>query len=105
MAGGVLFQPGVTVTLDVGETSSRIHMPRVGGTVRIVNPSSRPVWLEWGDYSVVATKTTSVQMLPSSVVQFRMPRAAACLAAITVPGSGTDKGEPVPLNVTFGEGS
>lgn len=105
MAGGVLFQPGVTVTLDVGETSSRIHMPRSGGSVRILNPSSRPVWLEWGDASVVATTRTSVQMLPTSVLQFRMPRAAVCMAAITTAGTGADKGVAVPLNVTFGEGS
>jgi hypothetical protein len=105
MAGGVLFQPGQTVTMQVSETSSRIHLPRSGGTVRVLNPSSRPVWLEWGDGAVVANMTHSVQMLPSSVLQFRQPRAAVCLAAITVAGSGADKGVPVPLNITFGEGS
>ena len=105
MAGGVLFQPGVTVTFEVDVTSRRIHVSQAGGTVRIVNPSTRPVWLEWGDYSVVASTTDSVLMLPGTVAQFRMPRAAVCLAAITTAATGPDKGVPVPLNVTFGEGS
>lgn len=105
MAGGVLFQPGETVTMTVDVVSARIHVPTQGGTVRILNPSSRPVWLEWGGYSVTANTTTSVQMLPGSVVQFRQPRDALCLAAIATAGSGADKGTPVYLNVTFGEGS
>jgi hypothetical protein len=105
MAGGVLFQPGVTVTLEADVVSKVMHMPRQGGTVRIVNPSSRSVWLEWGDYGVKANTTTSVQMLPGTTVQFRLPRAALCMAAVTTAGAGADKGAAVPLNITFGEGS
>lgn len=105
MPQGVLFQPGVSLTMEVGETSQTVHMPRQGGTVRIVNPSPRPVWLEWGDYSIQAKTQTSVQMLPSSAVQFRLPSSAICMAAITTAGTGADKGTPVYLNVTFGEGS
>lgn len=105
MPFGTLFQPGVTLTMEVDVTSKVIHMPRQGGTIRIVNPGIRPVWLEWGDYSVKATTTTSVQMLPNTVVQFRLPRDAVCMAAITTAGTGNEKGTPVYLNVTFGEGS
>jgi hypothetical protein len=105
MAGGVLFQPGVTVTFEVDVTSKRIHVSQAGGTVRIVNPSSRPVWLEWGGYDVNASTTDSVLMLPGTVAQFRMPRTAACMAAITTAATGADKGTPLSLNVTFGEGS
>ena len=105
MAGGVVFQPGVSMVLEVGEATARVALPRSGGTVRIVNPSSRPVWLEWGDADVTATMTTSVQMLPGTTAQFRVPRAAVCMAAITTAGTGADKGVPVRLNVTFGEGS
>jgi hypothetical protein len=105
MPAAALFQPGQTLTMVVDVTSSRVHMPRQGGTVRIVNSGDRPVWLEWGDYTVTANTSTSVQMLPHSVVQFRLPRAASCMAAITTAGGGADKGTPVSLNVTFGEGS
>lgn len=105
MPAAALFSPGQTVTMVVDVTSARIHMPRQGGTIRIVNSGDRPVWLEWGDYSVIANITTSVQMLPHSVVQFRLPRAASCMAAVTTAGAGADKGTPVSLNVTFGEGS
>lgn len=105
MPAAALFQPGVTVTMSVDVTSARLHMPRQGGTIRIVNPGIRPVWLEWGDYTVTANISTSVQMLPNSVVQFRLPRAAVCMAAITTAGTGAEKGVPVSLNVTFGEGS
>lgn len=105
MPASALFSPGVTVTMPVDVTSARIHMSRQGGTVRILNPSSRPVWVEFGDYSVTASTTTSVQMLPSSVVQWRLPMRAACMAAITTAATGADKGTPVYLNVTFGEGS
>jgi hypothetical protein len=105
MPAAALFSPGQTVTMSVDVTSSRIHMPRQGGTVRILNPSSRPVWIEFGDAAVTANISSSVQMLPSSVVQWRLPMRAACLAAIATAGSGADKGTPVALNITFGEGS
>lgn len=105
MPAAALFQPGVTVTMEVHDISRRLHMPRQGGTIRVLNPSNRPVWLEWGDYSVTASATTSIQMLPNSAVQWRLPLRAVCMAAITTAGAGNDKGTPVYLNVTFGEGS
>ena len=105
MPAAALFSPGQSLTMAVDVTSARVHMPRQGGTVRILNPSSRPVWIEFGDYSVAANTTTSVQMLPSSVVQWRLPMRASCMAAIATAGTGADKGTPVYLNVTFGEGS
>lgn len=105
MPAAALFSPGETVTMTVDVTSARLHMPRIGGTIRVLNPSSRPVWLAFGDYTVNASTSTSAQMLPGSVVQWRLPREASCMAAITTAGTGADKGTPVYLNVTFGEGS
>lgn len=105
MPAAALFSPGETVTMVVDVTSARLHMPRRGGTIRVLNPSSRPVWLEFGGYTVTANTSTSVQMLPNSVVQWRLPREASCMAAIATAATGNDKGTPVYLNVTFGEGS
>lgn len=105
MPASALFMPGVTVTMKVDVTSARLHMPRQGGTIRIVNPGVRAVWLEWGDTSVTANTESSVMMLDHSAVQFRLPARASCMAAITTAGTGADRGTPVYLNVTFGEGS
>lgn len=94
-----MFSPSQTITMPVTPTSTRVHLEREGGAVRIVNDSKVNVWIEFGCGEVEASPRASMLLTPGYTALVGMPQKTAYLAAVCQ-AKGT-----ASLNITLGEGS
>lgn len=97
------FQPGVTVAVEAGDASARVKLPRQGGNARITNWGDRPVWLEFGGAAVTAAVPESLIVLPMAAVLIGLPPTASHIAVISP--TRTNSKNPVPINITLGDGA
>lgn len=92
-----VFKPVASATLPASTTSARIALPAQTENVRLVNDGAGKVFVAFGDSSVVATVSDMV-LIQNQPENFRVPRGASHVAAVTASGA-------VVLNVTSGEGN
>lgn len=96
MAAGHIFTPFTpTVSIAASTSSARVArtlLPNSQQTpceLRIMNPGSSIIFVEFGDSTVVASALTSMPILPSSVESFMINPAITHVAAIMAAGTGT----------------
>jgi hypothetical protein len=88
-----VFRPmGATVNLAVTTTTGSVPLTTSLNSreeVRIVNPSSVVMFIEFGASDVTAATATSMPMLPGTVETFEVAPSQTHVAAITASGSAT----------------
>lgn len=81
-----------TVTLAVTNSSSRVQFTSVANkrrSVRVANVGPRPIFVEFGDVTVVATTAAGVPVAPGTSEVFGIPSSVTHVAALTASGTAT----------------
>lgn len=77
------FMPGTSQNLAYTGASARVAMAANGPIVRVFNNGTSPVFIEFGDVTVVAVLDTGIGIPAGGVETFRLPDSTVSQASVT----------------------